>query len=101
LRFGEVNVTSDSEKHAFEVQVYLGNLDPNSVQVEIYANGSDEREPVRRVMMRGRRLVGADGFIYSAQAPSNRLATDYTARVIPHFPGVVVPLEVGRILWQR
>ena len=27
--------------------------------------------------------------------------TDYTVRVIPHYDGVAVPLEVGTILWQR
>ena len=28
-------------------------------------------------------------------------ATDYTARVIPHYSGVAVPLEAAHILWQR
>ena len=101
LRFGEVNVASDSEKHAFEVQVYLGSLDPNFVRVEIYATGLDDSERVKQEMVRGRPLVGANGFIYSAQVPSNRPVTDYTARVIPHFPGAAIPLELARILWQR
>jgi starch phosphorylase len=101
LRLGEMTVTSDSEKHTLEVQVYFGGLDPNSVRVEIYANGADNRERVRHEMMRGRQLVGANGFIYSAQVPSNRPVTDYTARVIPRFPGAAVPLEIARILWQR
>ena len=101
VRFGEVNVTSDSQKHAFEVQVYLGGLDPNSVRVEIYANGAGDRERVQQEMIRGLQLVGANGFIYSAQVPSNRPVTDYTARVIPNFLGVAIPLELARILWQR
>jgi starch phosphorylase len=101
VRFGEVNVASDNEKHTFEVQVYLGGLDPGSVRVEIYANGTDHGERVQREMVRGRQLVGANGFIYSAQVPSNRPVTDYTARVIPHFPGVAIPLELARIVWQR
>jgi starch phosphorylase len=101
LRFGEVKVTSDSEKHAFEVEVYLGGLDPNSVRVEIYANGVNGNEPMHQEMIRGPQLMGANGFIYSAQVPSDRPVTDYTARVIPYFPGVAVPLEVARILWQR
>jgi len=101
LGFGEVNVASDSEKHAFEIQVHLGGLDPNSIRVEIYADGVDDREPVHVEMMRGRRLAGASAFIYSAQVPSNRPVTDYTARVIPHFPGAVIPLELARISWQH
>ncbi len=63
--------------------------------------GVDKSEPVRQEMTRGRQLAGANGFIYSAQVPSSRPVTDYTARVIPSFPGVVIPLEVARILWQR
>lgn len=29
------------------------------------------------------------------------LAADYTARVVPHFEGVAIPLEDQRVLWQR
>jgi hypothetical protein len=28
-------------------------------------------------------------------------STDYTARLVPHRDGVVMPLEVDLILWQR
>jgi starch phosphorylase len=101
LRFGEVNVTSDEEKHAFEVQVYVGGLDPDSVQVEIYANGEDGRQPVHQEMVRGKKLAGANGFLYNIQVPSDRPATAYTARVVPNFPGVAVPLEAAQILWQH
>jgi starch phosphorylase len=101
LRLGEVKVVSDREKHSFEVQVYLGGLDPSSVRVEIYSDGAGDRKGVRQEMVRGPQLAGAPGYLYSAQVPSNRPATDYTARVIPHLPGLGVPLEVGRILWPR
>ena len=39
LRFGAVNVVSTAENHAFEVQVYLGDLQGDEVRVELYANG--------------------------------------------------------------
>jgi starch phosphorylase len=101
LRFGEMKVTSDGETHAFEVQVYLGGLDPNSVRVEIYANGAKDGEWVQHEMIRGRQLVGTNGFMYAAQVPSDRPVMDYTVRAIPQIPGVAIPLEVDRILWQR
>jgi starch phosphorylase len=101
LRFGEMKVASDGEKHVFEVQVYLSGLDLNTVRVELYADGVNGGDPVRQEMMRGEQLVGANGYIYSAQVPSTRPATDYTARVIPHRSGVAIPLEAARILWQR
>jgi starch phosphorylase len=101
LRFGEMKVASDGEKHVFEVQVYLSGLEANSVRVELYADGVNRGEPVRQEMTRGCQLGGANGYIYSTQVPATRPARDYTARVIPHCSGVAVPLEAGPILWQR
>jgi starch phosphorylase len=102
LRFGEVKVETDGEQHVFEVQMYLDNLDPEAVRVELYANGVDCTAPERVEMKRVRQLVGAtNGYAYRAEVPAARLATDYTARLIPHYDGVAVPLEDAHILWQR
>ena len=49
-----------------------------------------------------RPLVGAaGGYVYSAAVSTSRPPADYTARVIPHFAGMAVPLEVDSIFWQR
>jgi starch phosphorylase len=101
LRFGEMKVATDGGNHVFEVPVYLGGLDPNTVRVELYADGVNGGDPVRQEMMRGQQLTDANSYIYRVQVPSIRPATDYTARVIPHYAGVAVPLEAARILWQR
>jgi starch phosphorylase len=101
LRFGEMKVASDGENHVFEVQVYLGGLDPNTVRVELYADGVNGGEPVRREMKCVRQPVGASGTTYSTQVPTTRPARDYTARVIPQHDAVAVPLEAAQILWQR
>ena len=102
MRFGEMKVETNGEQHVFEVQVYLTDLDPNAARVELYADGINGDGPVRQEMERVRQLAGATGgYAYRAQVPSTRPATDYTARVIPHFDGVAVPLEAARILWQR
>jgi len=96
-----VKVVSDGGKHVFEVQVYLAGLDPNTVLVELYAEGMDGGMPVRQEMTRGQQLIGANGYIYRAQVPSARPVTEYTPRVIPFHPDVAVPLESPLILWQR
>ena len=101
LRFGEMTVASDGGNHVFEVQVYLSDLDPNTVRVELYADGVNGGEPVRQEMKRVRQPAGANGTVYSAQVPTDRPATDFTARVIPHYDSVAIPLEDARILWQR
>jgi len=102
LRFGDVKVETDGEHHVFEVQVYLNDLDPNAARVELDANGVNGDGPVRHEMERVRQLPGAaSGYLYGARVPANRPVTDYTARIIPHYSGVAVPLEAARILWQR
>jgi starch phosphorylase len=102
LRFGEVKVETRGEQHVFDVQVYLNDLDPKGVQVELYAEGVNGGSPVRQEMKRVCQLTGASGgTIYNAAVLKDRPATDYTARVIPHCDGVAIPLEGAQILWQR
>jgi starch phosphorylase len=102
LRFGEVKVKTDGEMHIFDVQVFLNGLDPTAVRVEVYADGVNGDAPVRQEMTRVRQMTGGtDGYVYRAQVPATRPAAEHTARVVPHCPGVAVPLEAPRILWQR
>ena len=102
LRFGEVKVETKGNQHVFDVQVYLGELDPAAVRVELYADGGADGSPERQALERVRQLAGAfGGYVYRAAVPAARPATDYTARVVPHREGVAVPLEAARILWQR
>ena len=102
LRFGEMKIETDRKQHVFDVQVYLDDLDPNAVRVELYADGVNGSAPVRREMKRARQLAGAaGGHAYRATVPATRPVTDYTARAIPRRAGVAVPLEAAQILWQR
>jgi starch phosphorylase len=101
LRFGEVHIDSDSDRHVFHVPVYLDELAPDSVAVELYADNPDG-QPLRIRMNRQQALAGSvGGYLYTAEAPANRPAGDYTARLVPYFPGVNVPLEASQILWQK
>jgi starch phosphorylase len=102
LRFGEVTLEPDGKQHVFEVQVYLDELDPTAVRVELYANGAEGSAPEHVEMKCARQLVGAvNGYAYRAAVPATRPATDYTPRLIPQRDGVAVPLEDAHILWQR
>ena len=102
VHFGEVKVETRGEQHEFEVQVWLNDLDPNAVRVELCADGVMGRPPLRHEMMRGRQLAGAScGYVYSAAVSAVRAAADYTPRLVPHCDGVAIPLEDARILWQR
>jgi starch phosphorylase len=102
LRFGEVKVETDGERCVFEVQMYLDDLDPEAVRVELYANGADGSAAERVEMQRVRQLVGAaNGYAYRAEVSAARPATDYTARLIAQHDDLAVPLEDAHILWQR
>src|ERR1035437_641053 len=102
LRFGEVTVETNGEHHVFDVQVYLKDLDANSISVELYADGVNGGSPVRQGTKRIRRLPGEPGgYGYGAVVSAARPSADYTARMIPHRDGVAIPLESAQILWQR
>jgi glycogen phosphorylase len=102
LRFGTVRVHQPEGHLLFEAEVYLDDLDPDSVRVELFAESRDGGLPVRHPMERGQELVGSvRGFLYSAHVPADRPAGDYTPRVVPRHDGASVPLEAAEILWQR
>ncbi len=103
LRFGEMKVETDGEQYIFEVQVYLDDIDPEAVRVELYAEGIRDGPPLRQEMERVRQLVGAtNDYAYRARvSAAPRPATNYTVRLIPHHQGVAIPLEAAHILWQR
>jgi len=102
LHFGEVKIEENGDQRIFEVQAYLDELDPDAVRVELFANGENGASPETVEMKRVRQLVGAtNGYAYRVEVPATRPVTDYTARLIPHRDGVLVPLESPHILWQR
>jgi starch phosphorylase len=101
LRFGSAKVGTEAGGYAFEIEVYLGSLDQNSLRVELYAEGVNGGEPERLEMRPVQPLSEANSYLFCALVPSARPASDYTARVIPQHPGVAIPLEAPRILWQR
>jgi glycogen phosphorylase len=102
LRFGDLRVESGAAQHVFEVSVYLGDLDPEAVRVELYADALGDADAVRQDMLRARPLVGAaNAYVFRALVPAGRPAGDYTARLIPHHAGAAVPLEAAQILWQK
>ena len=101
MLLGEINVTSEGEKHMFEVQVNLNGMDENSVRVELYADGVNGNGPVRQEMKRIRGQADDKPDIYAAQVSKTRPATDYTVRLVPHRSDIAVPLEAAHILWHH
>jgi starch phosphorylase len=102
IRFGEVKVETKGKNYEFEVHVYLDYVDPDSIRVELYADGINGSSPIVQEMKHTSQPAEiTKGYIYAAQVTALRPATDYTARVIPYYKGAAIPLEAAHILWQR
>jgi glycogen phosphorylase len=101
LRFGSATVEQKDGQFTFHVQVFLGDLDPEALRVELYAEGQNGNPPVTQTLNRGEHLVGsANGFSYTTVISVTRPAADYTPRLVPQQSGAFVPLEAPFILWH-
>jgi starch phosphorylase len=102
VRFGRVTIKTLATGHEFTVEVIPGALPAQSLRVELYADRCGDAAAVRQKMQRLDGRIGASGAeLYTASVPASRPAGDYTARIVPAFPDVSVPLEAPYILWQR
>jgi glycogen phosphorylase len=98
LSFGNLQRETRDGQHHFRLEVIFGGVDPQAVQVELYADGPGDY--TRQLMARGEALPDREGgYLFTAQVPATRPASDFTPRIIPYFPGAAVPLEIPLILW--
>ena len=101
LRFGSATAELRDGQYVFQVQVFLGELDPDAVSVELYADAKDGHALARERATCAEHLVGSTGsFNYTARVPATRPLADYTPRLVPQHPSAAVPLEAPFILWH-
>ena len=105
IRFGDATVSASDGRITISVPVYLGEIDPDSVRVELYADPAgpqDTRRPVVRQMDAVESIPNVtNGSIYRATVESARPAADFTARVVPWHAEARVPIEVPLIAWHH
>ena len=102
LRFGSASVEQRDGQYVFQVQVFLDDVDPDAVSVELYAEAQKDGDPITQAMTRDERPVeAASAFTYSASVPISRPVLDYTPRVVPRHVWAFVPLEAPLILWHE
>ncbi len=102
VRFGSVSIEESDTGASFSVQVYLGEMSPEMVKVEAFADASPNDGIERIELVKSQDLIGSDGgYIYSGSLPPNRPSSDFTARIVPYLDGAMTPLESTQILWQR
>jgi starch phosphorylase len=102
VHIGETHIERRGEQYLIKVSVLLGEVRPEDVRIEVYAEPEDAaKAPFRTAMQRDGELVGAaNGFVFAATAPNGRPLRDYSIRVIPSSPNAAVPLEARQILWK-
>ncbi|MFZ0257139.1 MAG: alpha-glucan family phosphorylase [Gammaproteobacteria bacterium] len=101
LRWGGLEVQEGRDVYDLQVEVYLGQLPPEAVRVELYAARSGAAQTECHAMTRGEPL-GSDnnGYRFRLRIASTRSVTDYTPRIVAFHADAVVPLEAGHILWR-
>jgi starch phosphorylase len=100
LHFGRLDIKKEGNNYIVTLAVYLDELDPEAVQVQLYAEPQGSKEPEIYVMDRGEKLTGAmNGYLYHTRLPVHRPAGDYTPRIVPFSHSATVPLEERHILW--
>ena len=101
LRFGRVAVHQADEQWHFEVQVILGGLGPDCVQVQLYADpAADSPEECVPMQCAGADARVVNGHIYRAAVPAQRPAEHFTPRIVPYHPDAFVPMESTRTVWH-
>jgi len=102
LHFGEVQVETHDEQHLFTVWVYLDDIDPETVRVELYADGVESSDAVRQEMTPTRQTGDAsDCHVYRTAVSAARQPNEFTVRLLPRCDHLAIPLEAPHILWQR
>jgi glycogen phosphorylase len=100
--FGDLRVETNADHHAFAVEIFLNDLEPSAVRVELFANRTNGSDLLREEMKcADPQASSSGGRVYRATVPTTRPVSDYTVRAIPRHSGAAVPLESDRILWQR
>jgi len=102
LRFGAMQVQTQSDRHIFAVQIALAEMKAENIRVELYADGVQGKVPECHELKPVQNPAGSvEEILYGATIPATRPASDYTARAVPRHSSVSIPLEANSILWQR
>jgi starch phosphorylase len=100
IRFGEAQTDKVENGYHFRIHVLLNGITPDKVLVELFADGINGTMPVIIKMEPDAISENPGEYIYHARFTSARPPSDYTARIIPNYEDVSVPLEDNLILWQ-
>jgi starch phosphorylase len=101
LKFGRTSAQQVDGHWHIEVQVILGGLCPDCVQVQLYADPIAGSPQVCVAMQHKGTIHGVvNGHTYRAAVSADRPVEHFTPRIVPFHPEVFVPMESTRITWR-
>jgi len=102
IHFGNIDVHATDNGWSFQIQVYLGEILPDQIRVELYAEDIEGEKPQVIECRCKEKITGAiHGCAYQADLETTRPATDFTARVVPYHAEAQIPAEADLITWQQ
>ena len=101
VHFGNTQVNKTNNGWSFQILVYLGEILPEQVSVQLYAESIGDEDFAIHECDCGEKIAGAiHGYQYAANIETWQPVTDFTARVIPRHPDACIPAEAAMITWQ-
>jgi len=102
LHIGSPTIVQAEDQWRFSVPVFLGEISPSSIHVELFANERKDRPAEAAILHQEQAIPGTlNGYIYAGEVAASRSADDYTVRIVPYHGDVKIPLEIPLIAWQR
>ena len=100
VHWGNLIVSKEENGWTFKVQIYLGEVSPDFIQVQVYADPLEIEVPVCEIMQRHTSIPGTvNGFLYIGSVSTTRFYTDFTPRIVAYHPDAYIPTENNLILW--
>lgn len=103
VRIEEATAEAKGGAIFFRATVRLGDLDPDAVTVQAYADpvGGHGVEPCPEVIPMKRQGVEDGVARHEGMVQTERPASDYTVRVLPYHPNARLPIDLPLVLWAR
>jgi starch phosphorylase len=102
LHIGQPTIGGIDGRWRFSVPIFMGEISPNSVQVELFADAGEEMCSEVILLHQEQAIPGAShGYIYAGDVETTRPSGDYTVRIVPYHSHAYIPSELPLIAWQQ
>ena len=102
IRFADLTTTARDGLLTISVTVCLGEIEPDAVRVEVYADLKGEEPAFVEEMTPVEPIAGVvNAFVYRSTIETTRPSSHFTPRVVPFHPEARIPIEASLIAWQR